>query len=188
MTDDLPTPPLPDDTAITRVRESMNGFTRGSGRCPAWDASTTCNGFATCPLSTAATPRISVSFMSRTSTSTRRMPGTSPTCSITRRVSSARLSSPGKRHGQRHHRGAPVDRHPLHQAELGDRPPQLGLLNRRQRHARRRRERACCASIVRAVALGSGGRGISTTGIGRIQPWSPNNRSQGSPTRSSTRR
>ena len=29
MTDDLPTPPLPDEIASTRVRESVNGFTRG---------------------------------------------------------------------------------------------------------------------------------------------------------------
>ena len=33
VTDDLPTPPLPDDTAITRVRESVNGLGRAAA-CP----------------------------------------------------------------------------------------------------------------------------------------------------------
>ncbi len=30
VTDDFPTPPLPDEIASTRVRESVNGFTRGA--------------------------------------------------------------------------------------------------------------------------------------------------------------
>ena len=33
MTDDLPTPPLPEAIASTRVRESVNGFGAGSCRC-----------------------------------------------------------------------------------------------------------------------------------------------------------
>ncbi len=100
VTDDFPTPPLPEATAMTRVRESVNGFTRGGG-CAACDASTTASGLAgagggATPFSSRASATSSSSVMSRTSTSTRSMPATSPTDSMIRRRSSARDSSPGR--------------------------------------------------------------------------------------------
>src|SRR5829696_5379441 len=96
VTDDLPTPPLPDATARMRVRESVNGLTRGGG-CWAWDASTTCSGLiGATPLRSRPNARISSSVMSRRSTSTRSMPSTSPTDSMIRRRNSAREASPGR--------------------------------------------------------------------------------------------
>ena len=96
VTDDLPTPPLPDAIASTRVRVSVNGFARGSGARGAAAASRTWSGFGVTPFRMSATARSSVSSMSRRSTSTRSTPGTAPAASTTRRRSSARVSSPGR--------------------------------------------------------------------------------------------
>ena len=86
---------------------------RRLGTSAGLDASTTCSGFGgAMPLRTAATSLISSSFMSRRSTSTRSIPGTAPTASMTRRLSSARDVVAREWHRQRHDRRPPVDRTP----------------------------------------------------------------------------
>ena len=131
VTDDLPTPPLPDDTARMRVRESVNGLIRGGG-CWACDASTTCSGLTgATPLSSRPSATISSSVMSRRSTSTRSMPSTSPTDSMIRRRSSARdvvagkgaRRPPRRRSDRRRPRPAPCPARRSSGAARAPRPP-----------------------------------------------------------------
>ena len=76
-----------------------------------------------------ASATISSSVMSRRSTSTRSMPGTAPTASMTRRASSARAASPGRGSATATRPRSPVDGDALHHAQLDDRAAQLGLLD-----------------------------------------------------------
>ena len=134
VTDDLPTPPLPDATARTRVRESVNGLIRGAGLTGPRTASTTCSGLAgATPLSSRPAAMISSSVMSRRSTSTRSMPGDLAD-GLDDPPARARPGRrrPGRGGRDRHDRGAPVDGDALHHAQLDDRAAQLGLLDRRQ--------------------------------------------------------
>ena len=97
VTDDLPTPPLPDEIARTRVRASTKGLVRGREAArSATDASTTWSGSrGGSPLRTRATAGSSSSRIARASTSTRSMPSTVRPASVTRRTSSSRIASSG---------------------------------------------------------------------------------------------
>ena len=129
VTDDLPTPPLPDTIASTRVRVSVNGFTRGSGARGAAAASRTWSGFGVTPFRMSATARSSASSMSRRSTSTRSTPGTAATASTTRRLQLGAGVVAGE--GQRQGDGDPLALagYVADHAEVGDRAPELGFLD-----------------------------------------------------------
>ena len=166
VTDDLPTPPLPDETASTRVRESVNGLTRG-GRLlapPATRRPPAAGSAGRTPLSSrdpGPRPRRRPCRGCRRRPARPRAPG--PTASTIRR----RRARPGRRRPGAGAASAttavrPSTATPCDHPELHDRSAQLGLLDRRQGglHVERFRLGIGHAAAPR----------ISTTGIGRICP------------------
>ena len=134
VTDDLPTPPLPDATASTRVRESVKGFTRGGGLLGLRRVDAPAAGWAgATPLRRRPSATISSSVhVAEVDVDPLDARRPRPTASMIRRRSSAREASPGSGSRQRHHGGAAVDGHALDHAQLDDRAAQLGFLDRRQ--------------------------------------------------------
>ena len=129
--DDLPTPPLPDEIASTRVRASTNGFVRGRAASrSAVAASTTRSGSGGgSPFRMRATAGSSSSRIGRTSTSTRSTPSTAPAAARIRATSWSRMASSGIGQGEGDDHGGAVGGDPLDHPQLDDRPAQLGVVD-----------------------------------------------------------